>query len=454
MRGSPWPAHRGGSGRSGISPYQPATDLFFTSAPDWTFKPGNSAGEDASENLWIYASPVVGSNGTVFYGNSQGTVYAVSADGTQKWYKDLGGAIMSTIALGADDRMFVGVTYENATLKHLCDPSVFSEAHCERAGWFGRMIALNIEGGGILAQVNVDGPVVSSPALYGERMYVGTERGTMYCIDVNTLRVIWSRTPHDPQPPDPSDPKASEDPRHPIESPNLYGGSIVASPAVDSFGNVYFAVSFDRDRLPSATDPKQHRAYSMYKYSPAGVHQWRFLAGYVLHSTPAIDEQNGVLYFGGHDNRIVALNLATGLPSACAQTTDAVSASPALLPDGSLVYATEDGHLKACSPGCRELLWSANVDGPVVAAVAAGESGAATPPPRRGRAAGAGDDVGALGVLHVLARGPRRRLHGRRRQLPRRDHRRRPGGRDHQVARVARVGGGVRGRRRRLAGHR
>jgi outer membrane protein assembly factor BamB len=83
--------------------------------------------------------------------------------------------------------------------------------------------------------------------------------------------------------------------------------------------------------------------FAVYKYSPGGGLVWKFLSSYVLHSTPVIDEKRRVLYFGGNDGRLISLSLTTGDPVGCFTAGDAISSSPALLPDGSVVFAAVGG---------------------------------------------------------------------------------------------------------------
>jgi hypothetical protein len=56
-----------------------------------------------------------------------------------------------------------------------------------------------------------------------------------------------------------------------------------------------------------------------------------------------------VLYFGGHDGRLISLALDTGNAVGCFTAGRAISASPALLPDGSVVFAAEDGYVPSPS---------------------------------------------------------------------------------------------------------
>jgi outer membrane protein assembly factor BamB len=56
-----------------------------------------------SKDDWVYASPVIDSNGTIYIATGRGTVYAVSSTGSLRWSSRPGrgaGVITSTPALG------------------------------------------------------------------------------------------------------------------------------------------------------------------------------------------------------------------------------------------------------------------------------------------------------------------------------------------------------------------
>ena len=160
-------------------------------------------------------------------------------------------------------------------------------------------------------------------------------------------------------------------------------GAIVASPAIDSAGYVYVAVSYEDDwRVSNSTTANpEYGTYSVFKLSPGGAKIWRFLSSYVLHSTPVVDETNEIVYFGGHDKRVIGIDMYTGKPRACRDASASVSSSIALLPDGSIVYSTEDGYVYACSPGCSEILWRASIAGPYVVSATQGAPARPPPPP-------------------------------------------------------------------------
>ena len=166
-------------------------------------------------------------------------------------------------------------------------------------------------------QQDLDGRVFGSPSLYGNNVYVGTERGTIYCMDAQTLTIIW-------------------------EIRLQREGAIVASPAIDSAGYVYVAVSYEDDwRVSNSTTANpEYGTYSIFKLSPGGAKIWRFLSSYVLHSTPVVDETNEIVYFGGHDKRVIGLDMYTGKPRACRDASAKLDAGRSALQE-AVRLATE-----------------------------------------------------------------------------------------------------------------
>ncbi len=61
-----------------------------------------SAGES------INSSPALGSDGTIYFGSSDGKLYAVTQEGTLKWAYSTGAEIYSSPAIGADGSLYVG----------------------------------------------------------------------------------------------------------------------------------------------------------------------------------------------------------------------------------------------------------------------------------------------------------------------------------------------------------
>jgi outer membrane protein assembly factor BamB len=117
------------------------------------------------EDNWIYASPVIDHDGTIYVGTNMGTLHAVTANGTNLWSKQLDGDILSTPALGANDFIYVGTS--NTTNE-------------------GFVYALRLSGEKVMSDgwpTVVDGRLPSSPALHGSRW-----GGTLQLTQAHTQR--------------------------------------------------------------------------------------------------------------------------------------------------------------------------------------------------------------------------------------------------------------------------
>ena len=64
----------------------------------WAFATGN----------WINSSPAIGSDGTIYVGSEDANLYAINPDGTQKWAFPTGNGIISSPAIGADGTIYIG----------------------------------------------------------------------------------------------------------------------------------------------------------------------------------------------------------------------------------------------------------------------------------------------------------------------------------------------------------
>lgn len=56
----------------------------------------------------VEASPVVASDGTIYVGSWDGSLYAIHPDGSEKWRRGLDGAIWASAAIAADSTIYVG----------------------------------------------------------------------------------------------------------------------------------------------------------------------------------------------------------------------------------------------------------------------------------------------------------------------------------------------------------
>ncbi len=188
---------------------------------------------------------------------------------------------------------------------------------------------------GIKWQFHAAGAIISSPAVTGDAVYVGSTDKQLYALDRETGEVKW---------------KVATD------------SAITSSPAVAD-GRVYFG-SYDGKfyALDAATGKLA------WKFQTGGEH--RFTATH-LHglqpeaetmpdpwdfflSSPAV--WNGAVYFGSGDGNIYALNAASGKLRWKFKTGDVVHSSPAIS-DGVLFIGSWDSYLYALDAATGKEVW-------------------------------------------------------------------------------------------------
>ncbi|HEY2446067.1 MAG TPA: PQQ-binding-like beta-propeller repeat protein [Rhizomicrobium sp.] len=179
------------------------------------------------------------------------------------------------------------------------------------------------------------GRIVSSPAVTGQLVYVGSTDGALYAVDIATGVAKWKFKT---------------------------GARVSSSPAVSN-GTVYFE-SYDGNlyALDAATGSLK------WKFASEGE---RRFAGKNLHgvlpkgetmpdpfdfflSSPAV--WNGGVYFGSGDGHIYALDAATGGLKWKFATDDVVHASPAIA-DGELFIGSWDSWFYALDAATGQLRW-------------------------------------------------------------------------------------------------
>jgi outer membrane protein assembly factor BamB len=191
--------------------------------------------------------------------------------------------------------------------------------------------------------------VTSSPAVAGDVVYFGSMDGNFYAVDAATGKLKWKFKTggerrytathlHGALPaleamPDPFDFYSS--------SPAVSGGTVYFG---SGDGNVY--------ALDAATgDPK-----------------WSFKTGDVVHSSPAV--ANGVVYIGGWDTFFYAIDAATGKEKWRLKTGDdpaihnqiGIQSSPAVV-DGMVYFGCRDSNLYAVDATTGEKKWAFNNKG-------------------------------------------------------------------------------------------
>ncbi len=170
----------------------------------WTFE---TKGE-------IWGRPIASADGfSIYLPSLDHTVYAIDAnDGSLIWSTgDLGGAVIGTPALGEDGTLYLGTLGSEVIALDSTDGTVRWRVSTEGWVWSGialaegrlyfgdlngNLYALQAADGNRVWQIKseqLDGPIVAAPLVHQGRLYVVTESGTLYAVDLEG-RVQWSQT--------------------------------------------------------------------------------------------------------------------------------------------------------------------------------------------------------------------------------------------------------------------
>ena len=259
----------------------------------WKFKARQPPGSSQLVDWWE-GNVELGTDGTLYAGNTGSTAYAIHPDGTLKWMHAFGNSPWTAAARAPDGSTYWG--------------SLDLFVH-----------KLDKDGNEVWKTPTI-GFIISSPAMSsdGSTIYIGSFDSNLYALDTATGAVKW---------------KFDTD-EH-----------IYSSPALDEApdGSV-------RTIVFGSTDG------SVYALNPDGTLKWRYDTGDVIRSSPVIGGApggGGVVYVGNGNGTLFALDLATGRRRWSYDTTAAdpalrdrndLNASPALTRTG-VVIGSEDGQI-------------------------------------------------------------------------------------------------------------
>lgn len=196
-----------------------------------------------------------------------------------------------------------------------------------------RLYAADLASGKQLWMFQTGGPVRSSPAVVEGAVYFGSYDGFFYAVDASTGKLKW---------------KFETAGERRFEAKGLHGfkpatqtipdfwDTFQSSPAVFA-GLVYFGSG---DGNLYALD------------AASGQLKWKFATGNVVHSSPAISD--GIVYFGSWDSYLYALDAVTGGEKWRFKTKEdpktfnhqGIQSSP-LVADGVVYFGCRDAHLYA-----------------------------------------------------------------------------------------------------------
>lgn len=220
-------------------------------------------------------------------------------------------------------------------------------------GW---IYALDAASGDEIWSTQLSSNASAAPALYEGRLLVGDDEGTMYILSARTGQE-FSR----------------------YRTPRAVTGSPVISAdgehAYFAAGGDLYAISARQREIPGLFQFKQVWAQLWIWQVPAVPRPpgqqgglWRFgpdnpLLG--IKSSPALAE--GVLYVGGHDRNMYAIDASKGTANWTFRADDAIWASPLVVRD-TLIFGDDAHNLYALNRESGALIWKVRLDGKVRAA--------------------------------------------------------------------------------------
>ncbi|MBI3243485.1 MAG: PQQ-binding-like beta-propeller repeat protein, partial [Chloroflexi bacterium] len=309
----------------------------------------------------VSSSPALGSDGTLYVGSGDHSLYALGAKLTNA---------APTLSAGS-------VTPENGNTQ---TPFIFSVTYADSD---------NDEPAAIALKIDTNPPLALSKRQHGDNTYVtgvvyeyrtGLSEGRhqfSFAASDGALSARGDTTSHTgpqvaPGPPltlaDSPWPMAGHDVRHTGQSPYRgpdkarlkwkfpTGGGVTSSPALGNDGTVYVGSA-------------DHYVYAL---SAAGALKWKFLTGNSVSSSPALGS-DGTVYVGSNDSSLYALSTAGSLKWKF-KAGGGVFSSPALGSDGTVYVGSRDGSVYALS-AAGSLKWKFKTGGGVSSSPALGSDG-------------------------------------------------------------------------------
>lgn len=325
---------------------------------------------------YIWASPVIGNDGMVYVASKDGKMYAIDGStGAMKWEFAAQNSVFemhSTAAIGSDDTLYFGSSGGNifaldgktgaVKWTYAAGRPVNSSPLLDGAGilYVGTGDAFDTGSGSLLAidsstgtkkweTVTTNG-VESSPSQGANgTIYIGDggfDTGNVYAIDSSTGAIQWTwAAPSGVE----SSPSIGEDGTVYVGVRNA-GGLFALNPNTGSL--IWSYSAFDVRDCPSiGADGSLYFGSSdnnIYALTSSGQLKWKFQTGDQCKATPVLTP-NGVLYGGGKDGFLYALNASTGTQKWKFDIGDYMFSTPAIAKDGSVVFTSFDGAVYALS---------------------------------------------------------------------------------------------------------
>ena len=318
----------------------------------------------------IMSSPLVGTDGTVYFGSRNTYLYAINPDGTEQWRYKTGGGIDATPSLGDDGTVYVGSMdgylyainpdgtqkWRYATVGDVrAMATIGSDGTLYFGDSSGRVYAVDMDG---IEQWNVSlagGDILESPIIGRDgTLYVGTYfyAGRFYAIQ-------GQNPPEEP---------ASPWPMYGHDTRNT-GLSAYQGPAATQYTKWSFAVAKSVSTSVMGPDGTIYMGThnGLYAVNPDGTIKWTFVGVLAqVNSTPAVDS-DGTIYVG------IGGYLYAIAPDGTERWKQAtgwhIISPPTIAMDGMIYVGDRDGHVYAIDPHAADpadrLVWKSAYIGSV-----------------------------------------------------------------------------------------
>lgn len=175
-------------------------------ARKWTYAAGDA----------IKSSPTV-LDGVVYFGDESGTLHAVdAAGGGRRWTFAAGAGIVSSpnyaagrLLFGSYDNSLYGLDLKGGALAWRLEtegyvhatPAIWEGeeggAIAVSAGCDGALRLVRVKDGGAVRQIDLGAYVASSPAIAGDRAFLGTFDNEVLGVDLRKGAIVWTYAPQD-----------------------------------------------------------------------------------------------------------------------------------------------------------------------------------------------------------------------------------------------------------------
>jgi PKD repeat protein len=306
---------------------------------------------------YVYNSPVIGIDGTIYVGSTDKNLYALNRDGTLKWKYSTGSDIVQGAPTIGSDGTIYSTSYDgklyalnpDGTLKwsyttdnRYGSPAIGSDGTIYIGSYYYNLFALNPDGT-LKWTYKTGNSICSSPAIGSDgTIYIGSRDKNVYALSPDgTLK--WSYTTGGRI--SNSSPAIGSDGTVYIGSGDskfyalnrdgtlkwsyTTGGSIVSSPSIGPDGTIYIGSSDNK----------------IYGLNPDGTLKWAYITKGAVQGSAAIGA-DGTIYIGSSDNKIYGLN-SDGTLKWSYTTGGAIQGSPSIGSDGTLYIGSSDANIYA-----------------------------------------------------------------------------------------------------------